>query len=309
LSQNDVDKFGILKIQKNTKSNNQEWYLHDDINNDKRIRLKKDPWNLKDKNKLIWEGTPVGGDQTHTCRININTTNPKAFDEKAQSDAGTNWKKLAEQGYLIGEEDFRNFELTTYFKITELEKGHDENYGKMTGYGRGGLHTSKGWPGACLATCYKGVLSIRQKTTWFEKEYHHNSGSEGYSPRLQEKKFDLIKLDVDGDKYETPWIGMKFIVYDIDAGKHAKCELWVDKNSSESINDPTKQNWIKVNELVDKGDQAGPKVDGDKLISECKCDTKNPVFAWGGPTVTWRVDQCTVQHTRTSVREFIPNTG
>jgi len=41
-------------------------------------------------------------------------------------------------------------------------------------------------------------------------------------------------------------------------------------------------------------------------MEKCKCDIKNPVFAWGGPAVTWRLDQCKVQHTRTSVREFIP---
>ena len=97
---------------------------------------------------------PVGGNQTHTCRINTNTTNPKAFDEDAQSEVGTNWKKLSEQGYLIGEEDFRNFMLTTYFRVTDV-KEHDDQYDKMTGCGRGGKHTSDVWPGVCLATLIK----------------------------------------------------------------------------------------------------------------------------------------------------------
>jgi len=113
---------------------------------------------------------------------------------------------------------------------------------------------------------YKGVLSIKDKTTWFEKEYHHRSEIEGYSGRLKEKQFDLwdnlVNLQKqadkdknnDKDKYETPWIGIKFIVYHIDNRKHAKCELWVDKKSPLSINDPTQQDWVKVHELEDKGD-------------------------------------------------------
>jgi len=180
---------------------------------------------------------------------------------------------------------------------------NDNGYGKMTGYGRGGIHSNAGWKDACLATCYKGVLSVKQKKTWFEKEYHHLKSSEGYSSRLNEKQFDEINISNDG---KNMWIGQKFIVYDIDNGNQAKCELWVDRNSSQSIDDPTKQDWILVNTLIDKGDQPGPKKDGDDMKRECNCDKDNPVFAWGGPTVTWRIDQCKVQFAKVSVREFIP---
>ena len=92
----------------------------------------------------------------------------------------------------------------------------------MTGYGRGGAHSDNGWPAACLATCYKGVLSIKDKKTWFEKEYHHLHASDGYSKEhISEKNFREIDLGRDGTNV---WVGIKFIVYDVDNGEHVKCE-------------------------------------------------------------------------------------
>ena len=306
---NELDKFGIIKIQKKTKDNHQEWYIHDKMNTDSRIKFSSNEnWNLV--NSDIWEGHPNPDGNTRTARININTTNPDAYNVEKQLEFGKDFKKLAERGFMIDENDFRNFELTTYFKITHILRHHNE--GKMTGYGRGGRHSDEGWPNACLATCYKGVFSVRDKASWFEKEYHHHQtekegGHAGYSYHLNEKKFEDSKIDI-GNGINN-WIGLKFIVYDIDNRNSAKCELWYDKNSDKSISDTTKQSWVKINEIEDKGNNLegdGPQALADQMKEHCNCDSDKFVFKWGGPTVTWRIDDCIVQHTKTSIREIIP---
>jgi len=293
----DIDKFGVKMIYPTKITNNpQEWYMHDKIDHDKRIHLRFDELNKKSNG--IWELTPSDHVHPPSARIDINTTNPKAFDLDTQLRVGTDFKKNAERGYIVDPEDFRNFELTTYFKIIEILD--DNNAGKMNGYGRGGLH-GKDWPAGCLGACYKGVLNTQSKQSSFEKEYHHTDSPSGYRFHINEKDFDQIDL---GDDGTDVWIGQKFIVYDIPGG--AKCELWVDKNADESITDSTKQDWVKINELIDKGDQKGPQELASEMQEHCNCDTKNPIFAWGGPTVTWRIDNCKVQHTKVSVREIQP---
>lgn len=205
LDENSVDMFGIQMKQKNTKNNGQEWYLHDGVLEDKRIQLTTDKNKTSFSNGMLELYATHTSPSTVTARININTTNSKAMStnvkevEKAELESGgADFKRLAQQKYILGPEDFKNFELTTYFRVTESFDIHDNNYGKMTGYGRGGTHSDAGWPNACLATCYKGVLSVKLKKTWFEKEYHHLSGSTGYSDHINEKKFTEIDLGNDG---------------------------------------------------------------------------------------------------------------
>jgi hypothetical protein len=296
-----IDKFGVIMRYPTKITNNpQEWYINDGMKTEDRIKLRIQKCDLKGSG--VWEMTPKESGHPYSARINICTTNPKAYDEETQLKFGTDFTNLANRGYLVGPEDFRNFELTTYFRIIDILDS--ENTGKMTGYGRGGLHTGDGWPGACLGAWYKGVISTQYESSFFEKEYHHYSGSTGYSPRLMEHDLEEIDFGNDGTNI---WIGQKFIVYDIPGG--VKCELWVDKNAAHSINDHTKQDWVKINQLVDKGDLEGPK-DKDlakEMKHHCKCgDTVSPIFAWGGPTVTWRIDNCKVQHTKVSVREIQP---
>lgn len=94
-------------------------------------------------------------------------------------------------------------------------------------------------------------------------------------------------------------------MYDVPEG--VECELWVDKNSAQSITDPSKQEWVKVNHVTDTGELSGPKDYVSDMKKHCNCDTEKPIFVWGGPTVTWRIDHCKVQFAKVGVREFIPS--
>ena len=61
-----------------------------------------------------------------------------------------------------------------------------------------------------------------------------------------------------------------------------RCDVWVDKNAEQSIQDPTIQNWQLMNAFIDKGDKFSPKERCDELVTQCDCLSETQIFAWGG---------------------------
>ena len=167
---------------------------------------------------------------------------------------------------MIDENDFRNFEATIYWKRIGKWKEQKDGFKKcegsgkpdqMTIYGRGGLHGS-GWPNGCLGCCYKGSFDynifkkhgkkLKPGSSDFEKEYHHYNASEGYAERILQEQSKFTFSDSDNDDLDEKWVGLKLFVFDTNEKVEneiyvARCEIWVDKNAEQSINDPSKQNW------------------------------------------------------------------
>jgi hypothetical protein len=151
----------------------------------------------------------------------------------------------------------------------------------MTVYGRGGLH-DKGWPNGCLGCCYKGSFDYGNFTkrkskfgpgsSYFEKEYHHYEASQGYAHRIYQERSRFAYSGTQGDPFgiinpidiDNKRIGKKVLIYDtnkeIENNVYAvRCEVWIDRNSEDSILDPTKQNWELINVFMDEGDKFPPK--------------------------------------------------
>jgi hypothetical protein len=331
-----LEKFYQSDESIQTTNRGQEWFLdqnwkdklvHDGKSwwvNKKNARTRIDAESVRyNEDDGVWEGKPTSSDKPQSFRINVATTNDKAWNKNEQLNYGKNWKELAKnRGYIVGPEDFRNFEATIYWKrIGDWKHGpRCDKPDQMTIYGRGGLH-DKGWPGGCLGCCYKGSIDYNRAknlapgSSYFEKEYHHYGSSEGYSERIYQDKSMFTVSQNPNDDLSDKWIGEKFLVYDTDDTVEdgilaVRCEIWVDKNAEQSMKDPAKQDWELMNVFVDKGDKFPPKDDqlANQMVKECNAISKEQVFAWGGPIVSFRIDCTDLQVKYASIREITPPT-
>src|SRR5215216_3188383 len=162
---------------------------------------------------------------------------------------------------------WKNTEMTGYFKVLE---GDDQ----ITMIGRHGpiYHDD----GGCLAYGYYGMTAVDGNVFFKKKLWHFD---DAYTKRLAQ--IDAL------DNILTDWIGMKFVVYDLENGD-VKLELWIDEGDMTN-------NWRKVTELVDDG---GLRVEGED------CGTPPNHIVREGTRSSFRVDDSLFDFKKLSVREI-----
>lgn len=188
---------------------------------------------------------------------------------------------------------FCNIEYTAYYK--RLGTGGANWGGMVVGLRSGPLgHASPGGDD-CEATTYYG--RFRNDGKWdFEKELKHPgstywSGS-GYA--TQDPLWHGSPLPV------NRWIGMKYLVYNIENSTAVKMELYID---SVSNGNPLQGgNWEKVGEVIDAGAWPAGDVGG--------CGYENTmIILEGGGTLLMRTDGDTAVYKMVSVREIDVSSG
>ena len=100
--------------------------------------------------------------------------------------------ELKGKGYMLGQNDWKNVEITGYVKFNS---GSEDNF---AWYARGGRHTGDG-PDGCEGVAYKGDLYFSGKTQIAKEQWHV---SYDYSPA--KKVMGSIKGN---------WVGFKFVMY------------------------------------------------------------------------------------------------
>jgi hypothetical protein len=188
---------------------------------------------------------------------------------------------------------FRNTEFTAYF----MGKGTGgAAYGGMiVGARSGPLGHASGGGDDCDATTY--YARFRNDGKWdFEKELKHPGSTywSGTGFNKQDPLWGGVKLP------RNRWIGMKYLVYDIDAGTHVKLELWIDSVSNGNPRDGG--NWQLVGTVVDDGNWPS----GD--VANCGY-AQNMVIAPGHGTFLMRTDGDTAIYKMVSLREIDPPTS
>src|SRR5215211_5075565 len=162
---------------------------------------------------------------------------------------------------------WKNTEMTGYFRVIE---GDDQ----ITMIARHG--PSYHDDGGCLAYGYYGMTAV-DGHVFFKKKLWHFDG--GYTKRLAQ--IDAL------DNILSKWIGMKFVVYDLDNGD-VKLELWIDEGDMTN-------NWRKITELVD---------DGDLSVEGEDCGTPRNHIIKEGTRASFRVDDSLFDFKKLSVREI-----
>jgi hypothetical protein len=164
--------------------------------------------------------------------------------------------------------EWKNVEMSGYFKLLD---GQDQ----FTLIARHG--PSYHGDGGCDAYGYYGMLSVEGDAFFKKKTYHHGGG---YTERTAVAENVVSEL-------QDRWIGIKFMVYDVDNGD-AKLELWIDDGDETN-------NWKKVTEYID---------DGEWETDESHCDRSDDYIIDSGTRATFRVDDSEFEFKKLSVKEI-----
>gem|GEM_PF-2419434 len=245
----DEDEFGIEKLYP---TGDETWEMEDDDpkkakdgdDDDHPFRFGTDK-NIEDldyKGNGIWKMDVTTGSHEHGARMHV---------------------------YRPDGEDWKNVEMTGYFKVLE----GDDQITMIARHGRS-YHANDG----CEALGYYAMVDM-DGNAYFKKKLHHEDG--GYSDRVAEVE-DAI------DDLKGEWVGLKFVVYNT-GDDEVKLELYGD--AGDETND-----WKLLTEYTD---------DGDLEVHERDCARPtNYVIDEGQPRATYRIDDSEFEFKNLSVREI-----
>jgi hypothetical protein len=262
LPYNQYNKFGIEKIYP-TKPSGQEWFMNmsDPIDNRTGGETPQTTFAGKNMADGSWKVT------SKEVRFGVLTSSGYRPDLITT----LNQTELAEKGYMQSPNDWKNVEMTGYFKINRFTKSSDNGGPHIELLARGGRNTDSIKHG-CEATTYHSNTYLDGRVK-FEKDLMH---TEGYTKKDPEKRYAITS------PLSGRWIGIKAVFYNLPAG-NVRMEQWIDNNGLNNKTGLPSNNWARVFEFTDDGDWAG---------GHAKCGgSNNTVITWGGPIAVFRWDQ------------------
>jgi hypothetical protein len=240
-----VDAFGV-ELLRPTKTGGEQWFGTGDLRADPRF----DPQNTITPNgDGSWKMTST------KVRMQVSTSEGYKPSAITTQDRNT----LAARGYMQSAKDWKNVEMTGYFKLNAANDWADN----IDLYARGGRHTDSS---PCEGSSYKGQLTFDGKVRWAKESWHVSydfwSYATGTSPRGR-------------------WIGFKAIQHNVESGGKTgvKLELYIDQ-------DADGRGFQKVYETTDLGDRFGD-------AGYCGGAAGAMAITWGGPLAVFRWDSAT----------------
>jgi len=203
---------------------------------------------------------------------------------------------------------WRNIEMSVYVRWID---GADDEF---TLYARGERHTdglvdpddinegiaapdgTATWPGypfgapvphPCLGTAYKGSVAT-DGSAFYKKEISHTAG---YTSSAGEVRV------FEGGLPSGEWIGIKFVIRNIEGDTAVRLETWIDRDASDT--------WEMVTSYEDRGGWEGSPADDG-------CDdapleyTDDQILTWAGPIAVLRADDQQFDFRWFSIREIAP---
>ena len=264
------DVFGVRQILP-TKSGGEEWFITIEPDDDGRIRIQGNGGEINyNENSEYYTMS-----QNSNVRIGIETS-----DGYKQSQIDLDHNTIHDRGYMQTPKDWRNIEMTGYFKYS----GSTNTV--MAFYCRTGVHSSSR---SCEGLSYKGTVNLKTGFSRFVKEQWHVQ-------QLYTDEKDT-GLGVPKDK----WFGMKLILYNFNNNLHVRGEIYLDKLENNT--------WELVDSFTDTGgwgENAGKcQKEGGEVETP---DTPDMIHTHGGPLVhyKWEGGNGNVQFKKLSVREIVP---
>jgi hypothetical protein len=253
-----VDKFGIREIYqtKNSGGAVQEWYFNtDNPGKDPRTGGENPYTKFVQKN-------PDGSWKVRSIEVRYGILTSSGYHPNLITTF--NQTQLATKGYMQSPNDWKNVEMTGYFKVNHFTSSTHNGAAHIELLARGGRNTNE-LPRQCEATTYHSNTYETGRVK-FEKDLMHITGYTSNSTDPQKKQV-IPKLD-------RKWAGIKAVFYNLSNGKGVKLEQWIDQDASNT--------WHKVLEFIDNGHWGGghPNCGG----------TDHTIITWGGPIAIFRWD-------------------
>jgi hypothetical protein len=195
-----------------------------------------------------------------------------------------NQEALAAKGYMQSPNDWKNVEITGYFRVGSFTEANQNGPRHIELVARGGRNTNDigtidGLSRQCEATTYHSNTYLDGRVK-FEKDLEHTIGYTTGDPEKQHAISPLLGR----------WIGIKAVFYNLPDGS-VRLEQWIDENSN--------NNWHRVLRFADNGNWGGGQPD---------CGgTDHTIITWGGPIAIFRWDNINdMDVIDLSVREIQP---
>jgi hypothetical protein len=270
-----TDEFGIKEIYP-TKAGGEEWFMSmGDPAHDSRIGGEGPKTTFVQQNDDgSWKV------QSTEVRYGVLTSAGYHPDEITSLDQ----RVLASKGYIQSPSDWKNVEMTGYFKVNSYTHSSQNGPAHIELVARGGRNTHDigtidGLSRQCEATTYHSNTYVDGRVK-FEKDLEHTMG---YTTNDPEKVHAIAPL-------LGQWIGIKAVFYTLPDGHSVRLEQWISDDNN---------NWHKVLSYVDHGQWGGGNPD---------CGgTDNQIITWGGPIAIFRWDNIDDMDVKDfSVREIKP---
>jgi hypothetical protein len=277
ISGRSVDTFGIVQFYP-TKAGSREWNSAHWNNGFARVikydRDTADPTDWTEDHSASTDGFKIDGKGV----MNMNGGGPRFHINSLRTTKGKS-------------QFFINTEFTGYYR--RIGSGGADYGGMVVGVRSGPLGHASSGGNDCDATTY--YARFRHDGNWdFEKELKH-SASEYRSTagiHTHEKLWNGKPLP------ENRWIGMKYLVYNIENDTKVKLELYIDSISSGTITNGGA--WKKVGEVVDNGDWPSES----SPISGCSYSNQATIITEGHGTILLRTDGAGADYKMVSIREI-----
>ncbi|UXI67805.1 polysaccharide lyase [Tahibacter amnicola] len=199
-----------------------------------------------------------------------------------------------QRGYMCSTNDWKNYEMTGYFKLNT--PAGDEDDMDWTMYGNGGRHPGSG--NGCTGSAYKASYHYRDADVRFAKESWHVNydfhPDNGWHP---------VNGGVNFVEQRDRWLGIKFVRYEFTRNGQpgVRLEQYLDLDGIDANGNPmnhwgTQPVWVREDHPQTRWGSNG---------ATCGVADQQIIF-WGGPWVTWRWDNTDSSLRLMSVREIQP---
>ena len=193
--------------------------------------------------------------------------------DKIRSNLPTyNYSQLAEKGYWYKPSDWKNVEVTGYFRFLSTDQANE-----LSLVTRSVRHNENVHLGCGGSSYHNNIELFHGKFNYKKEEWHVH--------------YDILPLSEKGiGSIFGRWVGFKGVVYNLPDGR-VKLESYVDKQDN--------NHWEKADEFTDSGDW------GNDMI-RCGAKTSSAIISWGSPMVIFKSTYVTYDFTNLSVREIQP---
>jgi hypothetical protein len=218
-------------------------------------------------------------DSKGQTRLNVWTEGSGNFRQNEGIDT-YNHSVIEARGYWYKPSDWRNVEMTGYFRLNEYVEDEYSTYSRSIWHNR----THNG----CGGSDYKLQLHFDGSVSLDKEEWHvHYTDQPKPSWMLERKIIDGL------GNLTNKWVGLKNIIYNTyqNGTFHPTMEVWIDQTNNGT--------WKKVHEYTDKGNWGS-------TMNRCG-GAPDQLITWGSPVATFRWDNtANVDFSKLSVREIEP---
>jgi hypothetical protein len=218
-------------------------------------------------------------DSKGQTRLNVWTRGSGNFRQNEGIDT-FNHSVIAARGYWYKPSDWKNVEMTGYFKLNEYVEDEYSTYSRSIWHNRN--------QSGCGGSDYKLQLHFDGTFSAEKEEWHVH-----YTDQPEKLPWEPAHKDIELGNLTNRWIGIKNIVYNTDQNGtfYPTMEMWIDETNNGT--------WKKVYKYMDTG-RWGSAMD--------RCGgAPDQLITWGSPVATFRWDKtANVDFKNLSVREIEP---